>query len=398
MIRHLGLAFLLAPLCAAAPKALLFGKLWDGTGKITNNAIIVVDGSRIIQVSTSKSGIPRNAEWIDLRRFSALPGLIDAHTHITYYWEPKLGKTPRDQKIHPAARVHLAAENARLTLATGVTTIRNLNATADTDIAVRDLIDHGFFPGPRLFTAGQGIAAKTPAEMEALVKQRIKAGHPWIKIFGSKGGFDDVSTDQTVPFEAMQAAVEAAHAVGHKVAIHSYGPSGIRDAARAGADSIEHGIDIDDETLRLMAQRKIYWVPTIDHNRYYMDARHEYGFTDDAMANLRQYVEKNLETARRAAKAGVKLVMGSDAVYTMFGQNTRELEWFVKAGLTAEQALHTATTNAAAMLGVPAQLGRIAPGAFADIIAVDGEPWKDIQAVTERVRWVMKDGEVVFRR
>jgi len=398
MLRQIAIACLLAaPLCAA-PKALLLGKLWDGTGKVTNNAIVVVDSGRITQVSTSKSGIPRNAEWVDLRRFSGLPGLIDAHTHITYYWEPKLGKNPRHVEIHPLAQVHLARENARLTLTTGVTTIRNLNAFADSDIAVRDLIDKGFFPGPRIFTAGQGLAAKTPADMESQVKARIKAGHPWVKIFASRGGFDDVTTDQTVPFEAMQAAVQAAHEVGHKVAIHSYGPAGARDAARAGADSIEHGIDIDDETLRLMADRKIYWVPTIDHNRYYMDARHEYGFTDEAMANLRQYVEKNLETARRAVKAGVRLVMGSDAVYTMFGQNTRELEWFIKAGLTPEQALHTATTNAAAMLGVPRQLGRIAPGAFADIIAVEGEPWKDIQAVTERVRWVMKDGEIVFRR
>ncbi len=398
MIRLAGLIFLIfTPLCAAAPKALLFGKLWDGTGKVTNNAIVVVDGGRVTQVSTSKSGIPRNAEWFDLRRYSALPGLIDAHTHITYYWEPKLGKNPRRAEIHPLARVHLAQENARLTLSTGVTTIRDLNAYADSDIAVRDLIDKGFFPGPRIFTAGQGLVAKIPAEMAAQVKQRIKAGHPWVKIFASRGGFDDTSTEQTVPFEAMQAAIIAAHEVGHKVAIHSYGPSGVRDAARAGADSIEHGIGIEDDTLRLMANRKIYWVPTIDHNRYYMDARHEFGFTDEAMASLRRYVEQNLETARRAVKAGVKLVMGSDAVFTMFGQNTRELEWFVKAGLTPEQALHTATTNAAAMLGLPGELGRIAPGAFADIIAVEGEPWNDIRAVTERVRWVMKGGEFVHR-
>src|SRR5205085_10570345 len=124
-----------------------------------------------------------------------------------------------------------------------------------------------------------------------------------------------------------------------RVAIHSYGPSGVRDAVLAGADSVEHGIELDDETLAEMVKRGTVWVPTIDHNRYYIDAKDEYGFASEAIPPLRAYLEKNLESARRAVKAGVKMAMGSDAVYTMFGQNTRERAWFGRAGMTPAQGL-----------------------------------------------------------
>ena len=135
--------------------------------------------------------------------------------------------------------------------------------------------------------------------------------------------------------------------------------------------------------------------PTIDHNRYYVEFRNEYGYDDKVAARLNAYIEKNLETARRAHKAGVKIAMGSDAVFTMFGQNTRELAWFVKAGMTPAQALQTATTNGAALLGMSDRLGAIAPGYFADIVAVEGDPLSDINVAIAKVRWVMKDGQVV---
>jgi imidazolonepropionase-like amidohydrolase len=167
---------------------------------------------------------------------------------------------------------------------------------------------------------------------------------------------------------------------------------------RAGADSIEHGIDLDDATIADMARRGTVWVPTIDHNRYYVDAREEFGFAPDAIPPLKAYIEKNLESTRRAFKAGVTIGMGSDAVYTMFGQNTRELEWFVKAGMTPAQALATATTIPAALLGHSKDLGAIAPGYFADIVAVEGNPLADIDAITKGVRWVMKGGAVVVDR
>jgi imidazolonepropionase-like amidohydrolase len=144
-----------------------------------------------------------------------------------------------------------------------------------------------------------------------------------------------------------------------------------------------------------MVKRGTFYVPTIDHNRYYVDAREQFKYDDKVVAGLNAYIEKNLETARRAHKAGVKFAMGSDAVFTMFGQNTRELGWFVKAGMTPAEALETATTNAAALLGMSSQLGAVAPGYFADLVAVEGDPLSDINVVIDHVRWVMKDGQVV---
>src|SRR5262249_36202848 len=148
--------------------------------------------------------------------------------------------------------------------------------------------------------------------------------------------------------------------------------SGVRDAVRAGADSVEHGVDLDDDTLAEMVNRATVWVPTIDHNRFYIDARDDFGFPPESVGPLRDYIERNLDSARRAVKAGVTIGMGSDAVFTMFGQNTRELAWFVNAGMTPSQALGSATAVGAELLGLADRVGRVAPGFLADIVAVDG--------------------------
>jgi imidazolonepropionase-like amidohydrolase len=193
----------------------------------------------------------------------------------------------------------------------------------------------------------------------------------------------------------MKAIVDAAHALGHKVAIHSYGASGVKDAVRAGADSVEHGIELDDETLAEMVTRGTVWVPTIDHNQYYVDAKDEYGFAPDTIPPLQSYIQKNLDSTTRAFKAGVKIGMGSDAVFSMFGRNTGELAWLVKAGMTPEQALGAATTIPAALLGMSDTIGRVATGFLADLVAIDGDPLRDINTAIHGVRWVMKDGAVV---
>jgi imidazolonepropionase-like amidohydrolase len=382
----------------AQPKAVRFAKLWDGT-RIVNDAVVTIDGDRILRV---ESGIepPKGVEVIDLRPYTGLPGLIDVHTHITYYWDRQPGTRPLGQRRRPAVTVFLAQDNARRTLETGVTTIRDLGAANETDFAMRDLVSMGAMVGPRMFVAGQGLSSRVgatpdPDGMRKTTEERVKSGSDWIKVYGSRGSFDSVDTTQTVTFEEMKAIVDAAHALNRKVAIHSYGPSGVRDAVRAGADSVEHGIDIDDETLAEMARRGTVWVPTIDHNRYYIDAKDEYGFKPESIAPLQNYIERNLESARRAVKAGVRLAMGSDAVYSMFGQNTRELGWFVKAGMTPEQALGTATVIGAELLGQQDRLGRVAPAYLADLVAVEGDPLQKIDDLFSGVRWVMKDGKVV---
>jgi len=167
---------------------------------------------------------------------------------------------------------------------------------------------------------------------------------------------------------------------------------------RAAADSVEHATDMDDATIQEMARRGTFYVPTIDHNRYYIDNGDKIGYAPGYKERLQAFIPRNLETARKAFKAGVKIAMGSDAIYTMFGENTRELGWFVKAGMTPEQALRTATSNAAALLGKEKELGAVAPGYLADLVAVEGDPLADINVVLNNVKWVMKEGTVVVDR
>ena len=396
------IVLLFAPATARAQtKAVRFGHLWDGS-HLVPDAVVLVDKDRITTVGPGSTAVPKGAEVIDLRRYTGLPGLIDLHTHMTYYWDRQPGTQPRrGPQRRPAVTVYLAQDNARRTLDTGVTTVRDLGASNDTDLAMRDLINLHAMVGPRMFVSGQGFTWRPgtpPPDLEALrknVDDHVKAGVDCIKVYGSVGGFENVNTTQTFTFDQMKTIVDAAHAQHKKVAIHSYGASGAKDAVRAGADSVEHGIELDDETLAEMARRGTVWVPTIDHNQYYIDSKEEFGFAPESIGSLQKYLEQNLEAATRAVKAGVRLGMGSDAVYTMFGRNTRELAWFVRAGLTPEQALATATTTAAALLGMEDRLGRVAPGYFADLVAVDGDPLKDINVAVSGVRWVMKDGAVV---
>lgn len=396
------LVLALGSIASAQTRAVRFGKLWDGSRTITD-AVVVVNGDRIVSVGSGTAAVPAGAEVIDLRQYTGIPGLIDLHTHITYFWDRQPGTRPRGQRRLPAVTVYLAQENARRTLETGVTTVRDLNAGSDMDLAMRELTASGAMIGPRILASGQGLSARQgqppdPGAMQKLVEDRVKAGVDWIKIFGSRGGFDNVDGTQTVTFDEMKAIVDTAHALGKKVAIHSYGAPGVRAAVRAGADSVEHGADLDDETLAEMVRRGTVWVPTVDHNRYYIDASAEYGFAPGADVALKNYIERNLDSVRRAVKAGVRLGMGSDAVYSMFGQNTRELEWFVKAGMTPAEALATATTTAAALLGMGDRLGRIAPGYTADIAAFEGDPSADLAPLWSGARWVMKDGRVLVNR
>ena len=397
-----------------AIKAVRFGKLWDGKGKLWAKAIVIVEGDRIRDVTTDASAIPAGAETIDLSKYTGLPGLIDVHTHMTVYTDETPGEAMLKQLTSnpPAVEVFLARKGAMRTLEAGVTTVRDLGADQYMDIAMRDLINRGEMTGPRMFVCGYGLyITNTPykpgispptggiadgvPEVLRAVRQQIAAGADVIKMYASTGTDDDVTGFQTYSYEEIKAAVDATHKFGKKIAIHSYGPDGARDAVRAGTDSLEHATDMDDTTMQEMAKHGTFYVPTIDHNRYYIDNGDKIGYAPGYKEKLQMFIPRNLETARKALKASVKFAMGSDAIYTMFGQNTRELGWFVKAGMTPEQALRTATTNAAELLGKEKELGAVAPGYYADLVAVEGDPLADIDVVVSKVRWVMKGGAVV---
>src|SRR6266566_2581284 len=419
------LAAVLAALCvegicaqekpSATPvKAVRFGRLWDAKGKLWTNATVIVERDRIRGVTTDASTIPVGAEVIDLSKYAGLPGLIDVHTHMTMYTDETPGEPMLKQLTSnaPAVEVFVARKGAMRTLGAGVTTVRDLGADQYMDVAMRDLINRGEMIGPRMFVCGYGlyitntpykpginppaggIADGVPEVLKA-VRQQLAAGADVIKMYGSTGTDDDVTGFQTYTFEEMKAAVDAAHQFGKKIAIHSYGPDGARNAVRAGTDSLEHATDMDDLTIQEMAKRGTFYVPTIDHNRYYIENGDKIGYAPGYKERLQAFIPRNLETAKKAFKAGVKFAMGSDAIYTMFGQNTRELGWFVKAGMSPEQALRTATTNAAELLGKEKELGAVAPGYFGDLVAVEGDPLADIDVAIYKVKWVMKGGAVL---
>jgi len=398
-------------------KAVKFGKLWDGKGRLWSNAIVLIENDKITSVTTNASDIPANAQVIDLSHYSGLPGLIDVHTHMTIYTDETPGKPMLKQLADnpPAVEVFLARKGALRTLAAGVTTVRDLGADQYEDIAMRELINRGEMIGPRMFVCGYGITVTSTAfkpgfnppqggiadgvpEVLRVLRQQIAAGADVIKMYASTGTDDDTSQFETYSYEEIKAAVDAAHQFGRKIAIHSYGPDGARDAVRAGTDSLEHATDLDDATIQEMVKRGTFYVPTIDHNRYYLDNWQKIGYSDGFQAKTKAFIERNLATARKAHKAGVKFAMGSDAIYTMFGENTRELAWFVKAGMTPEQALRTATSNAADLLGKSNELGAVASGYYADLVAVEGDPLSDIEVAIRNVRWVMKGGAVVVDR
>ncbi len=406
--------------CLAAPgargqtTALRFGRLVDGRGGVIRDAVVVVEGERVSKVGAGDAAVPAGATVYDLRRYTGLPGLIDAHTHMTYYWDRTPGTRPWAQlgTLGSPVTVFLAQENARRCLEAGVTTVRDLGSWDYNDIAMRELVNRGAMPGPRMFVAGHGLhitnylprpgvtepdpgRADGVAEVQRVARQQLAAGADWVKMYGSTGSDQDVTGFQTFTFEEMKAAADVAHMAGKRIAIHSYGPDGARSAVRAGADSVEHATDMDDATLKEMARLGTFYVPTVDHNRYYAEHRAEFGYDDAVVKRLNDYAARNLETLRRAVRANVKVAMGSDAVFTGFGENARELEWFVRAGMTPAQALAAATANGAALLGMEKSLGAVAPGFYADIIAVEGDPLADIGAVTRGVRWVMKGGRVV---
>jgi len=386
----------------AQVKALEFGSLITGKGEVINNAIVIIDGDRILSVGKKEnSTVPKNAEVINLKSYTAIPGLIDAHTHITYYWDQTPGSRPWSQlgTFNPAVTVFLAQENAYKALEAGVTTVRDLGSFANMDFSMRELINRGKMKGPRLFIAGQGLSnrrTKGVSKVKEFAQQQIDAGADWVKMYGSTGSANDLTGTQTFNYEEMKAAVTVAHQAGKRISIHSYGPDGARDAVKAGTNTLEHATGIDKTTLAKMAEQGTIYVPTVDHNRYYAVHKDEYGYTNEDVKNLNDYIQRNFETVRQAIAAKVKIAMGSDAVFTGFGENTKELEWFIKAGMSPEQALQTATTIGAEMLGMENDLGAIMPGYYADIVAVKGNPLEDINAVIKHVKWVMKGGEIMI--
>jgi imidazolonepropionase-like amidohydrolase len=369
-------------------------------GRVIADAVVALDGERVAQVGSSLS-VPKGARVYDLGDVTLLPGLIDAHTHITYHFD-KTGRFGLTGDATAEEALKYAEENARATLEAGFTTIRNLGAGGRVDIRLRDEINRGDARGPRMFVSGEPLTGDELSDVYEDREARLRRVREFVRARVSEGVdvikvFEGVDADGSPTFSEgeIRAAVEEAARAGLRVAVHAHEAAAVKAAVRGGCASIEHGSFLDSEAVKLLAARHTALVPTLYLPTHYLEHRERFvAFDPLTWAFFERLRGGNLSNAANAKKAGVWIVSGSDAVAGLHGNNAREIIWLVKAGLTPVEALRAATVDAARLLGLEGKVGSIAPGAFADIVAVTGDPTRDIGAV-EKVTFVMKGGEVI---
>jgi imidazolonepropionase-like amidohydrolase len=382
-------------------------------GKAINSPVVEIIDDRIVSIMSDTS-VPQGANVIDLGAATILPGFADLHTHLTYYntdfGYESLAVSVTDEAIRGVV-------NARKTLMAGFTSARNLGASGFADVSLRDAIDNGHVPGPRLQVSGYAIGATgghcdlnlLPSDFDfrtdgvadgpwaarRQVRENRKYGADVIKICAT-GGVGSKGTNPGVrqyTFEEMQAIVDEAHTLGMPVAAHAHGTEGILLAIKAGVDSIEHSSLLDDEGLKL-AIRNGTFLSINAYTPIYMIANGEaMGMLPESLEKARNLKDKRLQTYRTVIKSRAKVVFGSDSATYPHGVNAKQFAMYVELGMSPMEAIQSATTVAAESLGWVGDTGAIAPGYFADIIAVQGDPLENI-SVLENVIFVMKAGHV----
>lgn len=407
-----------APEPAPAPKiiAVRAGRLIDGQGgPPVRDAVILIQGDRVTAAGPGLA-IPAGAEVIDLSKKTVLPGLIDCHTHLTQqsgdYYEDLFRRSPIDQAI-------VAPVYARRTLEAGFTTVRDVGASEFIDVALRNAINRGDVPGPRMLVATLAVGstgghndlsgfspylrfdhfsgiADGPEEIRKLIRFEVKNGADWIKVMATGGVLSEEASVGGPQYsqEELDAVVSEAAMWGKKVAAHAHGTEGIKRAARAGVASIEHGGLIDDEGIQLLKTKGIYLVPDIYTDEYILAEADHLGLPPKMIEKEKELRKHQLVNWKRAIAAGVKLAFGTDAGVYPHGQNAHQFHSLLELGLTPAQVIRMATVNAADLIGWSDRAGTLTPGHYADLIAVDGDPLTDVTEL-ERVRFVMKGGVVV---
>ena len=385
------------------------------TGELRANQAIVIEGEKVLQVEPASEVTAAAADaTIDLPEATLLPGLIDMHTHLTMDLN-SLGYSGLG--ISTAREAGHGARNARRTLEAGFTTVRNVGANDYADIALRDAINDGDVLGPRMVASGPALSITgghcdenllPPAfhffssgvadGIEAVqhrVREVIKYGADVIKVCATGGVLskgDDPSASQFTR-EEMQAIVADAHRLGRRVAAHAHGAEGVRWASEAGVDSVEHGHLMDDAAIATLKKNGTYLVPTLFLTEYMQQNMERSEVPEFSKQKMRWIAGVAEQNAKKAFDAGVKVAFGTDAAVYPHGLNAGEFHVYVKLGMTPLRAIQTATVNAADLLGWSKQAGTIEAGKFADLIAVDGDPTRDV-TILEHVKFVMKGGVV----